>query len=67
VLLDGSAVTGLTPIGTLGFDAARVSLTGGPHVITSTVPFGVTLYGYGNYVSFATPGGTNVDRINPLP
>ncbi|MBI5499235.1 MAG: IgGFc-binding protein [Deltaproteobacteria bacterium] len=66
VLLDGSAVTGFTPIGDTGFGVARVPILGGSHAITSTVEFGITCYGYGNYTSYMVPGGLDVDPISPF-
>jgi hypothetical protein len=66
VMLDGSAVTGFTPIGDTGFGVSRVQIAGGSHAITSTVEFGITCYGYGNYTSYMYPGGLDVDPISPF-
>ena len=68
VSLDGTAVT-LTPIGTTGFQLGRVTgLSAGPandgnHSITGTAPFGITVYGYGQYTSYWYPGGLNLTSV----
>lgn len=67
VLLDDAAVSGFTPLGTLDRYGAQVRVTGGAHRLSSTAPFGVMVHGYGNYVSYALPGGMNVAPISPLP
>src|SRR5690606_21121667 len=59
-------VTGFTPIGASGLSAARIAIPGGSHQITSTVGFGIVVYGYGSYTSYMYPGGLNFDNINPL-
>lgn len=59
-------VTGFTPIGASGLSAARLSIPGGSHKITSTVGFGIVVYGYGSYTSYMYPGGLNFGDINPL-
>ena len=59
-------VTGFTPIGASGLSAARISIPGGAHRITSTVGFGIVVYGYGSYTSYMYPGGLNFGDINPL-
>ncbi len=66
VTLDGAAVTGFTAIGASGFDVARVQLgnvNGGNHQISSSVPVGITVYGYGQYTSYWYPGGLNLGDI----
>ena len=69
VMLDGTMVTGFTPIGTTGFSVARIaSLGGGPnadgtHSITGSMPFGITVYGYGEYTSYWYAGGLDLTDI----
>jgi hypothetical protein len=68
VMLDGVQVTGFSPIGTSGYGVARVQLTDGPasdgnHLATGDQPFGVSVYGYGQYTSFWYPGGLDLDTI----
>ena len=68
VMVDGSPVT-FTPIGTSGFGLARVyPLTAGPnndgtHNATGSMPFGITVYGYGQYTSYWYPGGLDLTDI----
>ncbi len=69
VMLDGTAVTGLTALGTTGFAVARVPLPNGAngnHSLTSAEPFGVEVYGYGQYTSYWYPGGLDLSEI-PVP
>lgn len=69
VTLDGTVVGGFTAIGTTGYSLARVlSLTAGPggdgaHHITGDKPFGIQVYGYGQYTSYWYPGGLNLTSI----
>jgi hypothetical protein len=66
VTLDGAAVTGFTALGASGFGLARVVLgpgTGGNHTITGSMPFGISVYGYGQYTSYWYPGGLDLANI----
>ncbi len=66
VMLDGTEVTGWTAIGSSGYDMARVSLgagNNGNHTATGTAPFGISVYGFGQYTSYWYPGGLNLDVI----
>jgi hypothetical protein len=65
--LDGVALAGATPI-TAGLDLYRVTLTNGPasdgnHSISGTMPFGISVYGYGQYTSYWYPGGLDLKTI----
>jgi hypothetical protein len=68
VTLDGAPLD-FMPIGTTGYSLARVyPLTAGPnndgnHSIQSTMAFGITVYGYGQYTSYWYPGGLNLNTI----
>lgn len=64
VLLDDATITTWSPIGTSGYDAARVSVTPGSHQVTSTdgATFGITAYGYAQYTSYLYPAGLNLPR-----
>jgi hypothetical protein len=68
VMLDGMPLT-FTAIGTTGFGISRVyPLTAGPgndgnHQISSTVGFGIQVYGYGQYTSYWYPGGLDLKQI----
>jgi hypothetical protein len=68
VLLDGAEVSGFTAIGASGYAVARVTLDNGiggvgNHQATSTEPFGITVYGYGQYTSYWYPGGLDLENI----
>jgi len=69
-----SAVTGWQAIGGSGFQYTRVDLQvghaavggcdNGLHSIKSTSPFGITVWGFDQYVSYAYPAGASVRPIN---
>ncbi|HTJ41446.1 MAG TPA: IgGFc-binding protein [Kofleriaceae bacterium] len=67
VMLDGAAVTDtFTPIGSSGFAVARTKLSNagtGNHSMTGDMPFGIQVYGYGQYTSYWYPGGLNLVDI----
>jgi hypothetical protein len=66
VTVDGVEVTGYTPIGSSGYQLARVALTAGVdgnHTASGTEPFGISVYGYGQYTSYWYPGGLDLDVI----
>jgi hypothetical protein len=66
VLLDGLPVTGLTPVGTSDYVAARVPLsTGsdGDHSAESSEPFGISVYGYAFASSYWYPGGLDLEPV----
>ncbi|HEU0033876.1 MAG TPA: IgGFc-binding protein [Kofleriaceae bacterium] len=68
VTLDGAPLA-FTPIGTTGFGFVRVyPLNQGPgndgnHSMFGDQPFGITVYGYGQYTSYWYPGGLNLTSI----
>ncbi|MEC9071183.1 MAG: IgGFc-binding protein, partial [Myxococcota bacterium] len=64
VTLDGSPIPpeSFQPIGESGFAVARVTLTDGNHVVSSTVPVGVTIYGYDKDVSYGYAAGLNLAK-----
>ena len=68
VHVDGAAVPteGWAPVGTGEYVAARVPVESGVHVLESIEKFGVTVYGYDQYVSYAYPGGLDVHRLDLL-
>jgi hypothetical protein len=72
VTVDGAplpATAVVTPIGS-GFGIVRLLLgpgNGGAHVLTSTMPVGLQVIGYGQYTSYQYPGGLNLDIIAPPP
>jgi hypothetical protein len=57
------------PIGTLDatpYDALTCELLEGSHTVTSSLPAGLTVYGYFSVGSYAYPGGSDVKLINPV-
>ena len=55
-----------SPIGQSGWSAARVALVGkadGDHQLSADQPFGVQVYGYGQYTSYWYPGGLNLQPL----
>ncbi|MEZ4364822.1 MAG: IgGFc-binding protein [Kofleriaceae bacterium] len=69
VTLDGSPIASWTPIGSTGWQLARVTpLLAGPgndgnHRIIGTTPFGISVYGYGQDTSYWYPGGLDLARV----
>jgi hypothetical protein len=68
VMLDGTPIADFAPIGNSGFGVARVQLTAGlagdgNHNASSDEPFGITVYGYGQYTSYYYPGGLDLAEI----
>lgn len=66
ITLDGTIVGGFTPIGGSGYGVARATLSkggNGNHTITGSAPFGITVYGYGQYTSYWYPGGLNLRKL----
>jgi hypothetical protein len=67
-------LTGWQPIGGSGYQYTRIDVqTGhapvgncdnGLHTISSTSPFGITVWGWDSYVSYAYPAGASVKPIN---
>ncbi len=45
---------------------AHIEVEPGPHQISSNIPFGLIVYGYDNYVSYAYTGGLDLTKLNPL-
>jgi hypothetical protein len=66
VTLDGQVLTGFTAIGASGIGVVRAQLSNlgtGDHTVTGTEPFGISVYGYGQFTSFWYPGGLNLSEI----
>lgn len=68
VLLDGQPVPedSFIAAGSTGLAVSRRPLASaaGAHTATSALPFGVTVYGYGEYTSYWVPGGLNLDVLH---
>jgi hypothetical protein len=70
VTLDGAAVPAdsFAPVGDGTYAVARVLLDASEvHRAESSEPFGITVYGYGDYTSYMYPGGLKLDAIAPVP
>jgi hypothetical protein len=68
VNLDGNPVpaSAFVAIGGSGFAVARVALSDGAagnHHAESSMPFGISVYGYGQYTSYWYPGGLDLAEI----
>jgi hypothetical protein len=62
VTLDGSVVTATpTTIPGTTWQVIRVEVEPGTHTLTSSAPVGLSVYGYGCDVSYAYPGGLNLE------
>ena len=69
-------LTGWLPIGSTAYEYTLVDLVvsgaeqgkcgNGRHQITSTAPFGLTVWGWDLYVSYAYPSGASVQPINTV-
>jgi hypothetical protein len=68
VTVDGTPIDAsqYTPVGASGFGVARIALSNagnGSHSANSSDPFGITVYGFGQYTSFWYPGGLDLNVI----
>jgi hypothetical protein len=71
-----SNVAGWQPISGTDFQSTTVELVNagqgvggcnnGLHTVSSTAPFGLTVWGWDSYVSYAYPGGASVKPINSV-
>ena len=59
IQLDGAPVpaSSFTPIGTSGLSGAQLPVARGTHNLSSSLPFGVFVYGFDSYDSYGYPGG----------
>jgi hypothetical protein len=65
VVLDGAAVS--TTWSTAGGrELGIVPINGGIHTMRGVEPFGIIVYGLGQYTSYAYPGGLNLDQITVI-
>ena len=66
VTLDGVAIQPdqFQAFGIAGFAVARVEVGDGPHSLVGDDEFGVIAYGYDSAVSYAYPGGLNLESID---
>ena len=54
-----------TPVGETGWGLTRVEVDAGVHRMSGSQPFGVLVYGFGSYTSYAVPGGLDLRSIAP--
>jgi hypothetical protein len=67
VMLDGANVDGFQPIGGTGFSIARKAVSNagdGNHTASAAKPFGISVYGYGQYTSYWYPGGSDLTVLH---
>lgn len=59
VTLNGAAVaaSSFTPIAQSGYSGAQISVARGSYTLAGPAPFGVSVYGYGQFDSYSFPGG----------
>ena len=63
ITIDGQPVAGLTPLGNTGFSTVQLTVADGVHRLESAQPFGLVSYGYNCDVSYAYPGGLNLENL----
>ncbi len=67
VTVDGASIGGFQPIGGSGYSVAFVTLSNagdGNHNAKAAQPFGLTVYGYGQYTSYWYAGGSNLQKLH---
>ncbi|MEE2755753.1 MAG: IgGFc-binding protein, partial [Myxococcota bacterium] len=64
IQLDGQLVSlnDALPVGGSNFVFKHVALTDGPHQMTARSPFGIVVYAYDDFVSYAFTGGLNLTK-----
>lgn len=67
VLLDGQPIdlksVDYDELSEQNFVRAHIPIKPGPHSIEALVPFGIVVYGYDDYVSYAYTGGLNLTKL----
>ncbi len=63
ITVDGQPVAGLQDIGNTGFSYIQLLVQDGVHVVRGDQPFGLVAYGYDCDVSYAYPGGLNLEAL----
>jgi len=54
----------VVPIGTSGFKSVRFLVSDGPHVLDTDKPVGLNVYGFSPSVSYAYPGGLDLQEVS---
>ena len=70
VRLDGVTLpdSEFEPVGSSNLRVARHALDRAQfHIADGSAPFGILVYGYGQYTSYMYPGGLDVKRFSPPP
>lgn len=67
ILLDGTPIDAgsFTSIMGSGHAVAQLEIPAGTHHVESDEPFGIVVYGFGIYTSYAYPGGLDLEPIAP--
>ncbi len=65
ITLDGSLLPAadFTPIAGSSYSGAQVAVGFGSHTISASLPFGLTVYGYGGYDGYGYPGGFTLSPV----
>lgn len=63
---DGKALSPdlFMPIGSSGYSGAHILIEPGSHTVASSDPFGLYVYGFGDYDSYGFPGGMSLDVLS---
>lgn len=48
------------------WNRVHIEVEPGPHTISSQIPFGIVVYGYDDYVSYAYTGGLDLTKLNTI-
>lgn len=64
VSLDGVPIATWTSVGTSSFSTSDMEVEPGAHTISSDHTFGIIVYGFAPYTSYAYPGGLDLNMIN---
>jgi hypothetical protein len=65
IMLDGTALpaSDFTAIPGSSYSGAQVAVGFGSHTVSASLPFGLTVYGYGGYDAYGYPGGFTLSPI----
>ena len=65
ITLDGQKINNFSPIGESRVGKLNIEVSAGIHRIEGFFPFGVSVYGFGNYTSYMYPAGLDLRLIGP--
>ncbi len=68
ILMDGIPIpaASFVAVGTTSYQGAQVPISEGSHTFTSTIPFGVFVYGWTNVNSYGYPGGGSLSPVGTV-